>query len=107
MGKSVKNIAEVKVLDMHSSLLIYISNNFITEGNQVGQAQHTFGKSMLTVPSHLLLLRGLQGYSLHDFSRDESGTGWPVVAKIDLLASFEVDYDICFVLFVRNLFESP
>lgn len=85
MGKSVKNIAEAKVLDMHSSL-IYISNHFIIESNKVGQAQYTFSKYVLTAPS-LLLLPRLQEYSLHDFSREESGTGWPVVAQMDILAS--------------------
>lgn len=87
MGESAKNVAETKVLDMHSSFLIYLSNHFIIEGNKVAEAQYTFSKSVSTAPSLLLLLPGVEGHTLHDFSRDESGTGWPVVAQIDILAS--------------------
>ena len=57
MGDSIKNLAEVKVDDIHCSPPIYPAGDAIIEGNKVGRAQFPLGESMLTTPHNFLVLR--------------------------------------------------
>ena len=58
MGDGVKSLAKVEALDFttlyHSPL--EKSSQFITEGNQAGQAGFILSKSVPAVPSQLLLV---------------------------------------------------
>lgn len=69
MGDSIESLAKVKVNYSHFSSLVHKLSHFIIEGNQIGQARLTFGKSMLTAPNQLLLLHVLRNALLRGLTQ--------------------------------------
>lgn len=65
MGGTAKSLAEVKVENIHSSLIIYQASHFTIEGFQVGQALLPLFQSMLTAPNCLFVLH-VPGKHLQD-----------------------------------------
>lgn len=65
MGSTAKNLAEVKVDNIHSSLIIPQASHFTIEAFQVGQALLPFFKAMLAAPNCLLVLH-VPGKRLQD-----------------------------------------
>lgn len=56
-GDSLKSLAEVKVLSMCCSFLIYPANHNTAEGYQIGQAPFPLGESMLATPTRFSLTK--------------------------------------------------
>lgn len=65
MGSTAKSLAEVKVDNTHSSLIIHQAIHFTIEGFQVGQALVSLFNSMLTAPNYHLVLH-VPGKHLQD-----------------------------------------
>lgn len=65
-GDCVKSPAKAESNGMCCVPFVHKISHPIVEGNWVGQAQFVLGKSMLVVPSHLLLLP--ENSSCEDFS---------------------------------------
>ena len=85
MADHAKSRTRVKIKNTHCSPLPHTDSHFAVEGNQVGQVEFAFGKSLLTIPNHFLVLHvcgnGFQENFLHNLPAD-----WPVVPHILLLA---------------------
>lgn len=71
MGNHIKGFPVVKLCNIHCSSPVSTVSCFITKGNQVSEAWFLYGRSMLAISSHHLVLRdpgnGFQEYLLHTF----------------------------------------
>lgn len=98
MVDHVKSLTRVKMNNTHCCPLPHTASHFIVEGNQVGQAEFAFSKSILTIPNHLLVLHvcgnEFQENLLHNIPAD-----WPVVPRTLLLALLKMAIFTIFQLF--------
>jgi len=85
VGDGVKQIAKVKVHNIHYSLPIYLDSDVIINSYQIGQACFPLGESLLSTPDNLLhfqlLGEGIQNKLFYHLSRDGGEADWPVVSE--------------------------
>lgn len=83
------------------------STDHNTEGHWSSQAWFSFHKSMLTIPSHLLVLNVFwnvfQQYLLYYLPTDWGEFDWPVVPRTLLLVLLEDRSDICLFPMLKNI----